>query len=267
MSGKTILVVDPDETVSNIIKKSFLGFDPTSSIMLFKDFIGVPLILDTTKLDCLITDSMCLIENGVDDFLSRYVDSQRIENLIITTYGEGYSKLSNSIKDKFTIISKPIDIQVFSEIVQKIVGPLQSEIVQQASLSSIQYSFCQQVLYKLKSSIGARCILLSDTVGRILVSAGDFSGYSPELITSLLGGGIATLLEAGKSLEDEGIIHLTFREGSRTDLYAVNVGRDILLIILIGKTQGYSRLGDYLVLRQTQRSSSCKLFTYHCIGS
>jgi hypothetical protein len=243
MNGKVFLVIDPDDTVTSIIKKSIVGFNPSSSIMQFKDLSAAISILDVSPVDCLIIDSVCLLDYGIDDFIHRYIDARILTNLVITTYGEGFSRLPDKVKSEYSIISKPIDIQTISTIIQQIAGSIQTEIIQQASLSNTQYNFCQQILFKLKSSIGARCILLSDMVGRILVSVGHVADISPELVTSLLGGGIATLLEAGKSLDDESQIHLSYREGSKTDLYAVNVGKDILLVIVISKTQGYSKLG------------------------
>lgn len=240
---KTFAVIDQDETVSNIIKKCIQGFNPIATIELFPDLQAAQLFLLGNNVDCLITDSICLLDYGVQDFFQAYVQTNHIHDLLITTYGEGFANLPDIVKDQYPIISKPIDYQLLSSIIQNVSGPLETEIVQQASLTSEQYTFCQKTLFRLKSSIGARCILLSDTVGRILSSVGDTNDINPELIVSLLGGGIATLLEAGKSLEDESVIHLSYREGKHMDLYAVNIGKDILLVLVVTKTQGYAKLG------------------------
>lgn len=240
---KNFVVIDQDETVSNIILKCIQGFNPIARIELFPDLKDAQLYLLENKVDCLITDSICLLDFGVQDFFKAFIQTNQIRDLLITTYGEGFSNLPDIVKDQYPIISKPIDYQLLSSIIQNVSGPLETEIVQQASLTSEQYTFCQKTLYRLKSSTGARCILLSDTVGRILSSVGDTGDINPELIVSLLGGGIATLLEAGKSLEDESVIHLSYREGKLMDLYAVNIGKDILLVLVVSKTQGYAKLG------------------------
>jgi hypothetical protein len=107
----------------------------------------------------------------------------------------------------------------------------------------------------LRHAIAARCIFLSDSVGSILVSAGDTANLTPELMTSLLGGGIATLQEAGKVLEDEAIINLIYREGTKTDLYAINVGANFLIIILVDKKAGFAKMGSiWYFARQTALS-------------
>jgi predicted regulator of Ras-like GTPase activity (Roadblock/LC7/MglB family) len=85
--------------------------------------------------------------------------------------------------------------------------------------------------------------LLSDSVGRVLVHTGNLEGLAADAITSLLGGGIATLMETAEMIDDESIINLTLFEGKKTDLYAINIGVKLLLILIIDKGRNYSRLG------------------------
>jgi hypothetical protein len=66
-----------------------------------------------------------------------------------------------------------------------------------------------------------------------------------EQIASLLGGGIATLIEVGRSLDgDPEAINLAYREGKNEYLYALNVGQQMLLIIVINRGPYSSRLGS-----------------------
>ena len=74
MSGKTYLVIDPDETVSNIIKKSIQGYDPSATIMMLGDMSNAGTILDASKVDCVISDSICLLDHGIDNFFHEYVN-------------------------------------------------------------------------------------------------------------------------------------------------------------------------------------------------
>ncbi len=107
----------------------------------------------------------------------------------------------------------------------------------------------------LRNDVGARCIMLSDPVGRVLLSTGTIEGISSDTITSLLGGGLATLLEAGKELDQEVILNLSYREGQKTDLYALNIGKLLILIIIIDKGRFYNKLGTvWYYARQTALS-------------
>ncbi len=244
MSGKSILIIEPDETVKNIIKKSILGFDPTSTIKSALDAVDAMRIIQQKVFDCLMIDAEMILamgETGYEHFRKSFPASISV---VITGYTSSLKELPKSIQESVSVITKPIDQRSLYPILTGIIGPLKTEISQQDSLSSIQYQYCQEKLLALRHQISARCILLSDSVGSILVSAGNTAGLAPELMTSLLGGGIATLQEAGKVLMDDAIIHLSYREGKKTDLYAINIGVRFLIIIIIDKTIGYSKMGS-----------------------
>jgi hypothetical protein len=71
-------------------------------------------------------------------------------------------------------------------------------------------------------------------------------------VAALLGGGFATLLEAGKNLSDEAVINLIYREGKIADLYAINLGSSLFLVIVIDRGPFYNRLGTvWYYARQT----------------
>jgi hypothetical protein len=72
---------------------------------------------------------------------------------------------------------------------------------------------------------------------------GNADGINPDEMASLLGGGFATLDEAGKSIDPDGMISLSYREGGKTDLYSINVFGNILLILIVDKGTLYNRLG------------------------
>jgi len=255
MSGKSVLIIEPDETVKNIIQKSILGFDPTSTIESALDAVDAMRIIQEKAFDFLMIDVekvLTMGESGFKHFQNSFPKSIQI---VVTGYANTLKDLPKSIQDTIPVVRKPIDQRSLTSILSGVIGPLKTEISQQASLSSRQYQVCQQKLLELRHAIAARCIFLSDSVGSILVSAGDSANVTPELMASLLGGGIATLQEAGKVLSDEAIINLTYREGTKTDLYAINVGTQFMIIILIDKKAGFAKMGSiWYYARQTALS-------------
>jgi hypothetical protein len=109
-----------------------------------------------------------------------------------------------------------------------------------------------KVIDQLRFETGARCVLLSDTSGRLIAHSGDLRDLPVEAVTTLLGGGIATLIEAGRVVDDEALVNLTYREGSKSDLYAINLMYNLLLILVIDHNLAYSRLGTvWFYTRQT----------------
>ncbi len=111
------------------------------------------------------------------------------------------------------------------------------------SLTPDLYQRMNDEVNKLRSDTSARCILLTDSMGNVLLKLGDLGGLPTEAITSLLCGGVATLLEAGKSIDDRDVINLAYREGKNSDLYAINIRESWVLIIVIDRGEMSTRLG------------------------
>jgi hypothetical protein len=243
MAGKTVIVIDPDLTNASIIKKSIVAFDPSVDVALFNSYKEVQPLLLSTKVDCIIIDSTLMHEISSEDAGDTVSGLSDPSRLMITGYPADLSALPGIFQNGYSLIQKPLDGISLSHTLKRIIGEANTDIVQQVNLDSAQFYFCQGVVRKLKNHLGARMVLLSDNVGRILVTAGDTPTTSHDLICSLLGGSIASAIEASKTLEDQSIVHLVFREGEKTDLYAINVGNSLLLAIMVSKSDGYSRMG------------------------
>ena len=109
------------------------------------------------------------------------------------------------------------------------------------------------MLQQLQVDVGARCIILTDTNGQVIANSGDVSDFHIEEITSLLSGGMATMQAAGAALDgDNDAINLSYREGKRDNLYGINIGQQLLLIVIIENGPYSSKLGTaWYYARQT----------------
>ncbi len=242
MSEKYILIIEPDEFVSSIIQKSFIGYDPNINIEVLTD---PALAADRTsqgEFNVILTDAEYLLDNP--NLLSRFLE---VDPKTIHTILTGYNSLPEdfplSDKENYHFLQKPIDSRQLFSIIEKIFGPIRNKDLGHFSLSRQQYAKCNEELIKLRNNVSARCIMLSDPVGRVLISTGSIEGIASDTITSLLGGGLATLLEAGKELDQESVLNLSYREGRNTDLYALNIGKILILILIIDKGRFYNKLG------------------------
>lgn len=243
MAEKTVLVIDPDITIASIIKKSIVAFDPTVSVVIFSSYIEVQALLGSTSFDCLILDTNSLMEADLNDGSPGIDSIASPSKIVISGYPTDLSSLPEKYRTGFTLIQKPLDANQLTQSLKNIIGEVSTDIVQQVTLDSTQFHFCQGLVRRLRNHLGARMVLLSDTVGRILVSAGEAQETAHDLLCSLLGGSMASLIEASKSLDDPSMVHLLFREGNNNDLYAINVGSSLFLVVVISKTSGFSRLG------------------------
>jgi hypothetical protein len=109
------------------------------------------------------------------------------------------------------------------------------------------------MLEQLQLDVGGRCIILTDNNGQIIANAGDVGRVPIEEISSLLSGGMATLQAAGEALDgDTKAINLSYRESERDNLYGINIGQQLMLIVIIESGKYSSRLGTaWYYARQT----------------
>ena len=240
MSGKTIAIVEPDGTVASILSKSILGYDPTSSVHAYSSPEGTK---ELSGADVLICDLACLVQALTAAKNPIPVAIFDHAKLVISNYGSNLEGVPSNITEKALVLPKPIEQRGLSTLLTELIGPIDTEIAQQSSLSLEQHQFCHKKITELRSSVSARCVLLCDSVGSVIDIVGNTGNISFELITSLLGGGLGTLYEAGNVIDHAKGYNLAYREGEKTDLYAVSIGQTLFLAILIDRISNYARLG------------------------
>ena len=87
-----------------------------------------------------------------------------------------------------------------------------------------RYREAFDLLEQLLQDVRARCLLLADAGGRVMAQLGNQTNLPVEEIVTLLGGGISTIIEVGRSLDNNpDAISLTYREGDHEGLYVVNL--------------------------------------------
>jgi predicted regulator of Ras-like GTPase activity (Roadblock/LC7/MglB family) len=100
------------------------------------------------------------------------------------------------------------------------------------------------LLHQLETKIGAHCSLLVNINGHILATHGETRDLPVDMISALLSGGFASLLEAGRSIQDEGeTVNFIYRQGTRHNLFAINITSDVLLALVQDTSEFGDRLG------------------------
>ncbi len=110
-----------------------------------------------------------------------------------------------------------------------------------------------QILDALRKDVGACCVFLISVMGNTVLSSGEQETLPMDEINALLGGSISALVQAGKTLDDkQHDFNLVYqREGSRHHLFSINVGENLLMTLLIPKTQFGTPLGA--IMHYSQR--------------
>jgi len=241
MRNITAIIIDEDEMVRSILKRSLLGHQPGTQIVEGANPDEAGSLFQGQKVDVVIVDGGLLTEEG--SILKECLQANPPAALVVTAYPNSLGVAQSlGIPVSFTL-GKPFELAGLNQLVQNLLARIEEADQSSTGLSQNLYQESYKLLQNLISDTHARCIVLSDGQGRILQEVGTTQGMPIDAITALLGGGIATLLEAGRSVDDEAVINLTYREGRSSDLYAINVGDQFTLILVIDRGPSYNRLG------------------------
>jgi CheY-like chemotaxis protein len=236
------LLIDEDPIVLDAIAKSIAGLDLESTVQTESDPVTALRRLASEPTDLVIIDSAALqaIQNQLAPLLA--TPQFRAPRFVVMTYYQ--SDIPPNVVPIYRVLIKPFTREELKQLVEDIRARLREEREGPSPAISKLYEEIQDYLEILLGETSARCILLCDNVGRVIQQTGNLGGLAIDAVTSLISGGIATLLEAGKNLEDEAVINLAYREGKHSDLYAINISEDWILIIIIDRGQMFQRLGS-----------------------
>lgn len=245
MKKKRILIVDDEESILTVLKGALKKMDPNYEIVTATDgFVA----LDEIKkepFDLVISDFNMTQMDGLELIEAiQYIDPTT-KIIMITAYGSDAVELETGRLQTYRYLTKPLEIKTFRQIVQ---GALKDKAATSRpsvlALSGGQYQQVSRMIEQLRSDVGARCVFLADTQGQTIARRGHTDKLPAGEMASLLGAGIATLGEAGRALDDDDdAINLAYRESKNSYLYALNIGRRLLLILVIDRGSYSSRLG------------------------
>jgi len=244
MADFWVLIVDDEDGVLSVLKNSLRKLGEQFRVSTADGGEAAIDLLIQRKFDLVVTDYKMAGMNGLE--LLEKVRAIRPETRVIlmTAYGSAAVETEASRLQAYKYLPKPLEIEAFRQIVREAAGSAAADSSGILVLSDQDYREVDRVLCRLQGDVAARCILLADNDGRCLARAGNVEDVNLTQIASLLGGSMTTLDEAGKTVDQntEGV-NLAYREGKREDLYAVNVGA-FLLILVIDRGPFSSKLGS-----------------------
>lgn len=254
MNKQRILIVDDEESVLFVLKNSLRKLGDQFQIVTATDGLRALEQLRQNPFDLVVTDYRM---NGMDglQLMAAVHDIQpKARVILMTAYGNDSLKSEAEKLQAYRYLTKPLDIVTFRQIVQEALrGDVAVSRPGILILSDQPYRQALKLLTDLRTEVGARCIILTDANGQAIAQAGDLVNLPVAEIASLLSGSMATLQAAGQALDqDANAINLSYREGQRDNLYVINIGQQLLLILVIENSAYSSRLGSvWYYARQT----------------
>ncbi len=245
MNEKRILIVDDEPSVCRILKRGLdnlgRGYQVTTAGNGYEalEYIkSQPFDLIVTDYKMAGLDGLALLEE-----IKRIQPDVRV--VLMTAYGSDEVEARARRLNAYRYLAKPLEMDDFRQMVQEALSDMALSQAGVLVLSDQRYRQAAAILEKLQSDIGAYCILLVNVLGQTIIRQGDAESLPLSEIVTLLGGGIATLTQAGRALDGaKDTINLIYRESSQYHLYGLNVGEDLLMVILIANTEFSSPLGS-----------------------
>jgi two-component system response regulator (stage 0 sporulation protein F) len=244
MADFWVLIVDDEDGVLSVLKNSLRKLGEQFRVSTAAGGEEAMDMLVQRKYDLVVTDYKMAGMNGLELIEKVRAVHPETRVILMTAYGSAAVETEASRLQAYKYLAKPLEIEAFRQIVREAAGSASPDSSGILVLSDQAYRDVDRVLCRLQGDVAARCILLADNEGRCLARAGNVDAIDLTQIASLLGGTRTTLDEAGKAVDPntEGV-NLAFREGKREDLYAVNIG-SFLLILVIDRGPFSSKLGS-----------------------
>jgi two-component system, response regulator, stage 0 sporulation protein F len=235
MSKKRILIVDDEESILSVLRNSLLKLNKNYEVETRKDGFEAITLIQREKFDMVVTDYKMAGLDGLELIEAVRTMSPDTRVVLITAYGNNTIEARARELQAFRYLTKPLELDSFRQVVQEGLGddkPAAPEPAAQPPagqrsaakprradllvLSDERYRQISKLLSSLEEDVGARCILLTDANGRLMAHTGDIGGLEVEELGSLMGGGMASLLEVGRTLDrDEDAVNSGLPRGGK----------------------------------------------------
>jgi CheY-like chemotaxis protein len=244
MSEKWILIVDDEESVLAVMLGSLKKLGQEYRVITVTNGQAALEHIKQRHFDLVVTDFRMAGMDGLQLLEEIRLVRPDTRVILMTAFANSAVEAEAARLNAYRYLTKPLEIQSFLQIVKEAVGTAGLDQGGLQVLSEKDNSKLNDVLNQLQLDVGARCVFLTDGEGRSIARTGDIDNLPIARIASLLSGSIATLAEAGRTIDsNDGVINLAYREGKSDNLYAINIGSQYLLIILIDRGPLSSRLG------------------------
>jgi DNA-binding NarL/FixJ family response regulator len=243
MSINSILLIDHDDMVLGLLRGSILGKTPSISVETARNKTEAYVRLQSKKYICVFCDSDLLSDNDFELYAEILSTQDNTLKLVVTCYGDPGELKYGSHTTPALAVSKPIDQRNLAILLPQILGADGSKPSEEISITELTSREIESELKELRKNTNARCIVVSNQDGRVLVQIGDTENLSVDGLATLISGSIITLEEVGHMFNDPTVINLAFREGAKSDLYVMNIGQRLMLILIQDKGMLTPKLG------------------------
>ncbi len=249
--AKRVLVVDDEEKVVFFLRESLEELGKNFTIGTAKSAEEALEKIDDQPYDLVISDLRMPGTDGLD--LLRKIREKNPDTrlILMTAYGSDDVEADARSLDVFDYITKPFHVSDLVQVARDALAgpPVSGEEVEEeleeevAGLADDQSAAINHSLSNLRFEIGAQCIVLADTEGRVVSEVGITQGLNMGTFMPLVAEGLTTVSRMAEYLQDEETFNLNFYEGRKYDIYSTGVGDNLILALVFDKRKQVSRIG------------------------
>jgi len=242
-SKKRILIVDDEESLAYFLSENLAQAAPNLVVETAHTAQKAALKIKAHPPDLLITD---LRMPGVDGLqLSTWVRATFPDTrmILMTAYGNDEVEAEARRLEVYRYITKPFQVQDLVTAAREALGELALGDRGVLALSDKSFGAITVALEALRVDIGARCILLADSMGQLVTRSGVVHDLDVTMLLALLSNTFLATLELARCLDEPRPAGFNYLECRLMDVYAVMVNEGLFLALLFDKVSESSRVG------------------------
>ncbi len=240
---KRILIAEDEPKVAFFLQESLESVDRRYQVVCTTSGEDALNELERSPFDLVVSDLRMPGMNGLELLQRVREQNPTTQTILITAYGSDEVEAASRQLQTRHYFTKPFRIEDFTAAVQQALEDDTGLTREAAMLSEEQFHKITQRLSDLRYEVGAQGILLSDRSGHILTEAGLVENLPVAQVMAVMVGGLERATELTQHLREDRSFNLYYHEGTRYDIYTLNVGEPFFLTLVFDRRQGASRVG------------------------
>ncbi len=228
---KRILIVDDEKSITFILSKKLAKLGSEYQINTAETGQEALDRITEQHFDLLITDLRMPGIDGLQLIEKVRAVSPQTRLILMTAYGSDAVQERARRLNVYRYITKPFTIKELIEASRSALSDKSAAPQKILFLSEQRFDFISARLEELLTEVGAQCIWLADLTGHPIVHVGVTHREDMKNLLPLIGNGLITSFEVARHLGQPKALNLNYQEGEKTDLFTVNVGSNLFMVI------------------------------------
>ncbi len=234
--AKHILIVDDEPKVGYFLKETLESLGPDYTVASVTSAEDALTALARAPFDLMVTDLRMPGLNGLELIGRARRDQPRLPAILITAFGSDDVAAAARRLQAAYYFTKPFPIEAFLKAVQDSLEPPRLP-------DSRQLEPLAERLQDLRLEVGAQGAMLARLQGEVLAEVGVFEGLEREPLLAVLGQSLAAGQTISTLLREDRSFNVIYHEGTRFDVYAVNLDADLFIGLVFDRRLGLNRVG------------------------